>query len=147
MNFLRMLLSGVAGAAALTAVHQVVKETVPNAPRMDVLGMRSIEGLCEKFGIEPPRGAMLFNSALAGDLISNSIYYSAVGSSRGRAAVGKGISLGLAAGLGAIKLPEMLGMGKELSAKNAKTMAMTVGLYIIGGLAAAAAAQLIPDRE
>lgn len=147
MNNLRMVASGVAGAAALTAVHQAIKETVPDAPRMDVLGMRSIEGLCEKIGIDPPKGVALYNSALVGDIISNSIYYSAVGTSSGTAAFGKGVSLGLMAGLSALKLPQMLGLGSEPSTKTPRTMALTVGMYVAGGLAAAAVACLLPSRD
>lgn len=148
MKNLRMVASGVAGAAALTAVHQAIKETVPDAPRMDVLGMRSIEGLCEKIGIDPPKGVALYNSALVGDIISNSIYYSAVGMSRGTAAFGKGLSLGLMAGLSALKLPQMLGMdSEEPKKKSPRTMALTVGMYVVGGLAAAAVATLLPAKE
>jgi hypothetical protein len=147
MKNFRMLASGVAGAAALTAVHQAVKENVPDAPRMDVLGMRSIEKICEKFGIEAPQGSALFSSALVGDIISNSIYYSPVGMSKGTAAFGKGISLGLMAGLGALKLPQMMGLGSEPATKTPRTMALTVGMYVVGGLAAAAIASILPDRD
>lgn len=147
MKTLRMIASGVAGAAALTAAHQVVKETVPDAPRMDVLGMRGIEQLCEKMGWKTPNSKVLFGSALVGDLVSNAIYYSPVGSSKGGSALGKGLSLGLMAGLGAVKVPELIGLGKDASAKNPRQMLMTVGLYVLGGLAAAAAATLIPSRE
>lgn len=147
MKMLRMVVSGLAGAAALTAAHQFFKKTVPDAPRMDVLGMRSIEQVCEKLGWQAPTGVALYQSALVCDLISNSIYYSPVGSTRGTSAFGRGMSLGLAAGLGALKLPQMLGLGKEPSAKNAKTMAFTVGLYMVGGIAAAVAAQLVPSSR
>lgn len=147
MRIFRMVLSGLAGALALTAAHQAVKKLVPDAPRMDVLGMRSIEELCLKFGWEPPQGSALFRSALVADLISNSIYYSPIGSSRGAAAVGKGISMGIAAGLGAVKLPQLLGLTRQPSAQNATTVATTVALYVFGGLVAAAVASLVPSRD
>ncbi len=147
MRIFRMVLSGFAGALALAAAHQSVKKFVPDAPRMDVLGLRSVEDLCLKFGWEPPHGATLFRSALVADLISNSIYYSPIGASGGATAVGKGISMGIAAGLGAVKIPQLLGLTRQPGNRNTTSVAMTVGLYVLGGLVAATVASFLSPRD
>lgn len=38
---LAALAGGAAGAAALTLLHETARQTVPDAPRMDVLGERA----------------------------------------------------------------------------------------------------------
>jgi hypothetical protein len=141
---LRSLFNGFVGATALTVAHQFLKSRLPDAPRMDVLGMRGLEKVCTALGMETPKGEDLFKNALVGDLVMNSLYYSQVGANPGFATVMKGVSLGLTAGVGSASLPNMLGMGKEATDathKTNRTMALTVGLYLLGGVAAAMAAQ------
>lgn len=145
MNTLRMLCSGLAGAVAATATQQALKATVPDAPRMDVLGMRGIRKVLESLHVPVPNGRDLFNSALVGDLICNSLYYSPVGKKKGISALGSGLSLGLMAGIGALKLPQQLGLGKE--ERDPKKMALTMAIYVAGGLAAALAANAIPGEK
>ncbi len=40
---LKELGSGLAGALALTAVHETARQVIPHAPRMDVIGRRGID--------------------------------------------------------------------------------------------------------
>jgi len=54
-----------------------------------------------------------------------------------------GALLGLAAGISAVVLPKSLGLPEESSNKTLGTKIMTVGLYLIGGLAAAAVAKMV----
>lgn len=147
MKNLRMALCGLAGAAAATAAHQAVRGFVPDAPRMDVLGMRSIEGMMKRFNIPVPQGLALYNTALAGDIISNSIYFSPIGTSSGAGAMMKGLGLGLMAGLGAVKLPPLMGLPSEPSNKTPRTAALTIGIYVVGGVAAALVANMLPGHK
>jgi hypothetical protein len=111
---------------------------------MDVLGMRAIaKSLQRGAGQEPPPADELHTLALAGDIVANSLYYSLVGVGRPRGAVARGALLGLAAGVGAVLLPEPLGLGNEPSARTTETKAMTIGWYLAGGLAAALAYRLL----
>lgn len=142
MNLLRMTISGLAGALALTGAHQVLKRYNPDAPHMDSLGMQGIDKVMRTIGLEPMSERPLFQSALAADLLSNSIYYSQVGAAKGGGAWLRGIVLGLTAGIGAVKLPPKLGLSSAPSSRTHQTELLTVGLYLLGGLAAAAAAQL-----
>jgi hypothetical protein len=148
-DVMKAMAGGLAGACVLTLVHETLRQVVPNAPRMDVLGMRSISKIMEKVGEEPPKDEeQLHTWSLVGDVISNSLYYSLVGSGKG--AWWRGALLGSAAGAGAVLLPGPLGLGEEPSNKTTKTQAMTVGYYLLGGLVAAAvgyALSVESDRE
>jgi hypothetical protein len=105
--------SGVTGAVTLTLVHEAARRCLPNAPRMDVLGMRVIAKGMSQLNEQPPNEKDLFKYSLVGDIISNSLYYSLIGT--GRKAWWRGAALGLAAGLGGVLLPGPLGLGEEPS--------------------------------
>jgi hypothetical protein len=146
------LQSGLAGATALTVVHETVRKYRPDAPRMDILGERAIARLIDAVGGEQPSEEDMHQLSLAGDLVSNSLYYSLVGAGPVEGAWLRGAALGLAAGVGAVTLPGKLGLGTSASNRTAATQVMTVAWYIIGGLAAAGAYQLFArgrqaDRE
>jgi hypothetical protein len=146
---LRALASGVAGAAALTAVHETARRTIPRAPRMDVIGRRGIAKSMYSVGLEPPKGKSLQATALVGDLVSNSLYYSLIGlgSERSGATWRRGLFLGLAAGLGAALLPPLLGLGRQPGRRGPATHLLTVAWYTIGGLAAAATLRALPPDD
>ena len=46
--------SGLTGALTLTAVHEAARRRLPEAPRMDVLGMRAIARATAALGQKPP---------------------------------------------------------------------------------------------
>lgn len=144
---LKALASGVAGAVALNLVHETARRTVPRAPRMDVIGRRGIAKTAYALGVEPPHGQRLQAAALAGDLVSNSLYYSLVGlgSDRARPTWRRGLLLGLAAGLGAVLLPPVMGLGRQPGHRGPFTHLLTVTWYTIGGMAAAAVLRALPD--
>src|SRR3954468_21776178 len=99
MKLLRSLTAGLAGAVALTALHETVRRLRPeDAPRMDVLGMRGLRKLMGKAEAPQPDDDTLFDLTMAGDVLSNGLYYSLVGG--GRHAVRRGLLLGAAAGIG-----------------------------------------------
>lgn len=143
MSLLKALGSGLAGALALTAIHETVRRVSPDAPRMDVLGMRAIAKSLRAAGAKPPDEGTLFNVTLAGDVASNSLYYALVGLGDPKNAVARGTLLGLAAGLGAVLLPGPLGLGTDASARTPATQLMTVAWYTAGGLVAGAAMQTL----
>lgn len=147
MTSLQALGSGLAGALTLTAVHETARRELPNAPRMDVLGMRAIARSLMAMGQEPPADGKLHDLALVGDVVSNSLYYSLVGLGPREGVWVRGAALGLAAGIGAVVLPKPLGLGNAPSNRTGQTTAMTIGWYLLGGLAAAAAYSLMADDE
>lgn len=147
MKALYALEGGVAGAAALTLIHETVKKAVPNAPRMDLLGMNAMAKGLKVIGARTPRERELYGWSLTGDLLSNTIFYSFAGIGKKENALVKGAALGLAAGLGAVLLPKPLGLNEEASNRTIETKIMTVGLYVIGGLVAAGVMKLLDKKK
>jgi hypothetical protein len=147
MKTLRALGSGLAGACALTVVHQVARQLTDKAPRADVLGMRALSRILDKVDGPPPGDDQLYPWTLAGDIVSNALYYSLVGTAGGLSALLRGGALGLGAGLGALALPGPLGLGTRPTNRTPATQAMTVAWYLIGGLAAAGASALLARGE
>ncbi|WP_018479990.1 hypothetical protein [Pontibacter roseus] len=145
MNMMKALAGGLAGAVVLTVAHETLRRFVPQAPRMDVLGMRAIAKTMKKVGKEPPADGDLHTWALVGDVISNSLYYSLAGTGKG--AWLRGGFLGASAGAGALLLPGPMGLGSDPSNRSTETQAMTVGLYLLGGLVAAAVGSAIASEE
>lgn len=137
MSLARALTSGLAGACALTLIHESVRRTLPDAPRMDVLGMRALAELARRSNVEPLQADRLHRLALLGDVVSNSLFYSLVGLGKPADALRNGSLLGLGAGIGGVVLPEPLGLGDAPSARTPATQAMTVGWYLAGGVVAA----------
>ncbi len=136
--------AGFAGACVLTMAHETARRLFSDAPRMDILGMRAISKTMEKLGEEPPQEDELHTWALGGDIVSNGIFYSFVGT--GEDALWKGALLGAAAGAGAIYLPGPMGLGEMPSNRTPVTQAMTVGLYLLGGLTAGTVGHLLAKR-
>lgn len=139
--------SGLAGALALTLLHESARRFIPAAPRMDVVGMRAIAKTMRKADAIPPQGSKLYWLAMAGDIISNASYYSMVASAKPENRWTKGVLLGLGAGLGAVTLPGPLGLGKQPSARTNSTKLMTIAWYLAGGLAAAACFNLFNNKS
>ena len=58
----------------------------------------------------------------------------------------RGSLLGLGAGIGAVALAKPLGLDERAAHASAKTKAMTVAWYVIGGLVAAAVINLLDKK-
>src|SRR5215213_9533015 len=122
----RSVLAGACGAVALTAVHQLARYVTNDAPRMDVLGERAIARTVQAAGGTLPLQPTLHRWALAGDLVTNSIYYSIVACGRDAHVWTRGAALGLAAGAGALVLPRRLGLGDAPKSDRVANQLMTV---------------------
>ncbi|WP_345247883.1 hypothetical protein [Nibrella saemangeumensis] len=144
-NVQKSLLSGLTGAIALTLLHETVRRFVPEAPRADILGMRAIAKGYKAANKELPDEDTLHQMALAGDVVSNSLYYSLVGLSKGKDTMLFGAALGALAGVGALVLPGPMKLGEAPTNRTRETMAMTVAWYFIGGIAAAGAYELLDE--
>ncbi len=139
------LLSGLTGAITLTVAHEVLKRMDPKAPRMDLLGMNALAQVLDRWGKTPPSRKKLFWYTLAGDLISNALYYSLTGVGRKHHWL-KGSLLGAAAGLGGVLLPKPMGLNPAYSSRTPQTKAATIALYLLGGLVTAAVIKLLKNR-
>ena len=140
------LASGAIGAGVLTLIHQSAKGRLPRAPRMDVVGMRAVDRVTQWIGARVLPRPQLHRAALAGALIANSLYYSMVVGRTPAETWRRGLMLGAMAGVGALSLPEPLGLGTAPHSSDRGNQLMTVAWYVLGGLAAAAAANAFRSR-
>ena len=141
----KSLLSGLAGAVALNVLHETVRQFVPQAPRADILGMRSIKKGFQKAGEQPPTGNTLYGLAILGDVTSNALYYSLVGVSPKQPLL-TGAVLGALAGVGAVTLPGPMGLGEAPTTRTPSTVAMTIGWYLFGGLVTGVVYRTVSQR-
>ena len=138
------LLSGLAGAAALTVLHETVRRILPDAPRMDTLGRRALAKGLNAAGLETPPEDQMQILALGGDIVANTLYYSLA--CLGKPSVARGAALGAAAGVAALVLAPLMGLGSRPGSRTPQTAAMTVAWYTVGGLAASAAHHAMTKR-
>lgn len=95
--------------------------------------MRAMAKGYRLLGQKPPKDDALYRRTMAADLISNASYYALVA---GKRPLLRGVVLGALAGLGAVFLPERMGLGKKPSRARRSTEALTAGLYLTGGVVA-----------
>ncbi len=77
-----------------------------------------------------------------GDILSNAVYYSLIGAGKRKGLLKRGFVLGLAAGVGAVFMPEKMGLNNAPSDRTTETKVLTVLWYTVGGLAAAGVMKL-----
>jgi hypothetical protein len=143
----RALTGGAAGAMVLTGLHEASRHLLAHSPRMDVIGERALKRTLKATGRPAARGKNLYGSTLAGELISNTLYYSLVGAGSRSNRLGRGLVAGLAAGLGAVLLPPWLGLGHPPGESKPLTPLLTIAWYTAGGLAAALVMRVLDERE
>lgn len=147
-NLLTALASGVVGAIALNLIHESARHLSNEAPRVDRLGEQALAETMKTFGeAAPPALDDLYLPTLIGDLTSNSLYYSLSGAFGKQNAVIGGALLGAAAGIGAVYLPDKIGLRKSYTAATNERAAMTLIWYLSGGLAAGLTYKLLSDEE
>ncbi|UKT62757.1 hypothetical protein [Pedobacter mucosus] len=138
MKVIKAILAGFAGAAALNILHETVRQFDKNAPRIDLVGEEALSRSLNSLDVDTPKGDSLYLATLAGDIISNGIYYSAIGFSGDKNLYLKGAIAGITAGFGAVELTGKLGLNDRPVTKTDKTKVLTVAWYLIGGLVTAA---------
>lgn len=136
MGKISNLFAGLAGAVALNILHESLKNK-RDTPRIDLLGEQALQKTVRYFGGNITDTDDLYKATLAGDLISNTIYYSWIASGKRSHIWPKAIAMGLAAGIGAVTLPEPMGLNPKPVAKTEGIKAMTVGYYLFGAIVTA----------
>jgi hypothetical protein len=139
MRILDNLAGGLAGTMALTLLHETYRQVDPYAPRIDLVGEEAITKLSKKAGLKPPTGDNRYLVTLAGDIVSNTLYFSLIGTSKKKFLLYSGAVAGLAAGVGALTLAKPLGLSNAPITRKDKTKVLTVAWYLAGGLVAAMA--------
>jgi hypothetical protein len=142
MRWIRNIAAGLIGSVALNILHETIRKNVNNVPEVNLLGAEAVNKTLSQYGrpIQDPDD--LHKVTLELDLIANAAYYSAIGGS-GKYIWPKAIAMGLSAGIGALKLPEPLGLDPTPVTATTQKQVMTVGYYLFGALVTALALKTI----
>ena len=139
------LAGGLAGTITVASLHEAMRRISPNAPRMDQLDIDLLRKGLVSMNKKVQNEAELQRWAVGGELLCDTAYFSLAAAGGKKRAWLCGALLGLAAGISAVVLPKTLGLPEESSNKTLGTKIMTIGLYLIGGLASAAVAKLVDN--
>lgn len=141
----RALAAGAAGVAVLTGMNEAARRVWGPAPRIERLGSRAVGQLGARAGVYlEPRER--FWIALAATVVADGAFFAAAGlPSRWNRRTG--LVLGTLAGVGAVLLPGVLGLGTGPTRRTAWTAWATVAWYGLAGLAAGAAARRVLPVE
>jgi hypothetical protein len=132
MKLIKALIAGFAGAIALNLLHETVRHIYPKAPRVDLVGAEALTKTMSAVGIDPPSGDKLYAATLAGDVLSNGLYYSAIGLGNPKYIWIRAAITGLSAGLGAVTLPKPMGLNDKPVTRTEQTVVLTVAWYLLG---------------
>lgn len=147
MSKIKNLVAGLGGAVALNLLHESLKRKDKDMPRVDLLGEEALQKGLEYFGTEIKDDSTLYKATLAGDIVSNAMYYSMIGKGGATNVFPRALAVGLAAGVGAVTLPEPMGLDDKPVTRSNKTKALTVGYYIAGALVTAAIIKALDSKK
>jgi hypothetical protein len=112
---------------------------------MDLIGMRALRRMAPHLREPHVPSRNLRSAALVGDLVCNSLYYAAIPAPTRGATWARAAALGVAAGLGALLLPERMGLGPPPHSDRLSNQAMTIAWYTLGAAATAGVATALGD--
>jgi hypothetical protein len=147
MNLIKSMIGGLAGAVALNLLHETIKHLDHEAPRVDLIGEEALQKGMIALGAKPFSGNRLYAATLVGDLISNTCYYSLIGTGKRKYLVIHGFLHGAAAGIGALKLTKPMGLSDAPVTRTIKTKVLTVAYYTLGGIIAAITMQALGSKK
>ena len=141
------LAGGLAGTITVASLHEALRRVTPNAPRMDLLDMELIRKSLKSMNRQVPAEDDLQRWAVGSELFCDTAYYGLAGMGSKKGVWLRGALLGLVAGVTAVVLPKSFGLDEEFSSKTLGTRLMTIGLYLVGGLVAAATTRLVDNAQ
>jgi len=121
----KKILAGLGGAIALNILHETIRKNFDNVPHINELGEEALLKMTDHTPLNITGENSLYAATLAGDIISNGFYYATT-------ATNHNFTSGLLAGVGAIALPNKMGLDDTPVAENNKKKIMTVGYYVFG---------------
>ncbi|GEN74813.1 hypothetical protein [Chryseobacterium hagamense] len=124
----KKIIAGLGGAIALSLLHEAVRRNFDNVPEINKVGEEALNKALDKADMKITNQDQLYAATLAGDVIGNGMYYATTATS------GFNIASGLAMGLGALALPEKLGLDEKPVAENTRKKVMTVAYYLFGAV-------------
>ncbi|WP_034753401.1 hypothetical protein [Chryseobacterium daeguense] len=124
----KKILAGLGGAIALNLLHEVVRRNFDNVPEVNKVGEEALNKALDKVDMKITNHDQLYAATLAGDVIGNGMYYATTATS------GFNIASGLMMGLGAVALPEKMGLDDKPVAETTQKKVMTVAYYLFGAI-------------
>jgi len=124
----KKILAGLGGAIALNLLHETIRKNFDNVPQINKVGEEALSKALAKADMKITDQDQLYAATLAGDVISNGLYYATT------ATTDFNIASGLAAGLGAVMLPQKMGLDDSPVAETSQKKMMTVAYYLFGAV-------------
>lgn len=138
MKLTTALAGGLAGAVALNLIHETYRKIDEDAPKIQLIGEEALVKMLKAAHLPQPNGEEeLYQWTMAGDILSNAVYYSLIGAGKRKGLLKRGFVIGLAAGVITVFMPEKMGLNNAPSDRTIETKVLTVLWYTLGGLAAA----------
>lgn len=124
-----------ANESLLSILQKIVRMIDRTAPRLDEVGKHNIAKLADKADMNVPEQDMNYLINTASEKVSDKLV-TLFGHSPEDNILLKGAALGLTAGVGAVLLPGHHQMFEVGNTDNTKNKLLTIGVYILGGIAA-----------
>lgn len=145
MKVISSVAGGLAGALSIRLMQEALRRIDPTAPRLDLLRKQAAFKIADKINGKPVDAGKLNVFCVAGDIVSNTLYFSLTAAA-GKKAMPVGSLLGLGMGAGALTLPAKLGLNSYFVSGTRKRKIMTMGMYLIGGLIAASVGRCLRKK-
>jgi hypothetical protein len=130
------LRGGLAGASVLSVLDGIFRRVDKNAPPLKSLGINAVAKVVN--GIKGKANQELLHLPVAGQFLTNALYFSLAGVGSKKNVLLRSALLGLTAGLGTLVLPQHLGL-TDFSSRPIKSKLTTIAGFFIGSMVAAAA--------
>lgn len=122
------LLAGLGGALVLNVIHEAIRHNFNNVPEVNKVGEEAVEKILDNADVKL-NDKELYNVTLAGDVVSNALYYAATATNKA------GALSGMLAGFGTVELPKYLGLDDSPVKATKQKQIMTIAYYTLGGIA------------
>lgn len=150
MRLAHALPAGIIGTTLITALHEGARKIFPNTPRVELMGERAIQ----KFILDPLNlnvsDRTLYAVSIVGDLAFNSLSYATIvglGAQDKKSVFARSAISGLAVGLLTWLIPPKVGLGQQPTTDKSTTRALTIAMYVVGGVASALVYNFLKDRH
>ncbi len=124
----KKIIAGLGGAIALNLLHETIRKNFDNVPQINKVGEEALNKALDKVDEKITDQDKLYAATLAGDVIGNGMYYATTATN------GFNIASGVAMGLGAVILPQKMGLDDAPVAESTQKKVMTVAYYLFGAI-------------
>lgn len=142
------LAGGLAGALTLNLIHEAYRQIDKDAPKIHLIGEEALVKMLKAVDLPVPSSKKeRYQLTLAGDIVSNALYFSLIGFGRNKHLLRRGLILSLAAGIGAVFTPQKIGLNNAPSDRTTETKLLTLLWYTFGGLATVGVLRVLKKKK